>query len=288
MSASHDQPSREARYEIDVENAAEMARLIKQARLATEHFGLLPETLDLSGVQNILDIGCGPGEWVLSVARSYPWCQVTGIDLSQTMTDYASYTAQEQKIYNVQFLVGDARQPLAFPDASFDIVNARTVAGFLSTTTWPRLVQECSRLLRPGGAMCSTEGESLGITTSPSLTRFYSLIVRGARMAGQCFTAEGDQFGITAVQARLLRDAGFQHIQQQAFVINYSAGTPANPILYDDFRTLMKLVQPFLVRSGLTTQEEIDVLYARALAEIQDESFCAVTFAQRVWGMKLA
>src|SRR6266568_8588391 len=97
------------------------------------------------------NIGCGPGEWVLSMAQHFPASRVTGIDISELMITYASSCAKLQQRSNAQFQVMDARQPLAFPDASFDLIHARFITGFLSTTTWPQLIHECFRILRPGG-----------------------------------------------------------------------------------------------------------------------------------------
>lgn len=279
-------PEPSSGYQVDAENAAEMARLTRQARMLSAYLGLIPDTLNPRQAHAILDIGCGPGEWVLEIARRYPTSQVTGIDISERMTAYARYCAQEQYLSNARFQVMDARQPLAFPDASFDIVHARFITGFLSVTTWPLLLRECFRILRPGGCFSTTEFESLGITTSLSLTLYNSLIVQAGRKAGQCFAPAGDQYGVTAVQHRLLQEAGFQQIQQQAHVINYSASMPAHQAMYDNFSTFMKLIQPFLVRQGVTTQEEIEILYARALEEMEAETFCAVAFFQRAWGAK--
>jgi tRNA G46 methylase TrmB len=59
-------------YQLDAENAAEMARLTKQARMLSTMLGLLPETVDLTRSSLVLDLGCGPGEWVLEMARRSP------------------------------------------------------------------------------------------------------------------------------------------------------------------------------------------------------------------------
>lgn len=276
---------RESGYQVDAENAAEMARLMKQAQMLSKHLGLFPDFVDVAHA-SLLDIGCGPGEWVLEMARRYPASQITGIDISELMTAYARYSAQEQQLTNVQFQVMDARQPLAFPDASFDAIHARFITGFLSVATWPILLRECLRVLRPGGILCSTEFESLGITTSLSLTLYNRLIVQAGRRAGQCFTPDGDQYGITAVEHRLLLEAGFQRIGQQAFVINYSAGMPAHQAMYDNFTAFMKLIQPFLVRQGVTTPEEAEILYQRAVEEMQMDAFCAVAYFQCIWAEK--
>jgi ubiquinone/menaquinone biosynthesis C-methylase UbiE len=286
MSQQIDQPEPEETYPIDAENVAEMARLTKQAREATETLGLFPRQMQIPQQAAILDIGCGPGEWMLEVARQFPESQITGIDISKMMIAYAQHTAREQELHNVSFFVMDARQPLEFPDASFDIVHMRFFAGSLTTTLWPKVIAEGYRVLRPGGIFCNTEGESLGITTSPSLARCNSLQIQALRMAGQCFAPEGDHMGITAVQVRLLRDAGFQHIQEQAYAVDYSAGMPRHQGAYDDWRTVMKLMQPVLIRCGLATQAELDTLYERALSEMNEANFCAITYLHAVWGEK--
>src|SRR6266700_4058297 len=82
-------------YFIDAENAAEMARLVTLARLMTEDMGgIFPPDLDLSTVHQVLDIACGPGQWVLDVAASAPHIHVTGIDISQLMISYACSLAR--------------------------------------------------------------------------------------------------------------------------------------------------------------------------------------------------
>lgn len=279
-------PEPTSSYQVDAENIAEMARLVRQARMLSEQLGLFPMGLQLEQMHTILDIGCGPGEWALEIAQRFPELQLIGVDISERMIAYAQYCARDRGLSNVQFQVMDARQPLAFPDASFDMIHARFITGFLTTATWPILLRECFRLLRHGGTICDSEFEELGITTSAALAQYNHLLIESARRAGQCFAPVGDVYGITAVQARLLQEAGFQHICQQAHVMNYSAGMPAYIGMCDNFNTFLNLVQPFLVRSGIATQEDISALYARTMEEMQDDNFCAVAFFQSVWGSK--
>jgi ubiquinone/menaquinone biosynthesis C-methylase UbiE len=273
-------------YFADAENVAEMARLTKQGHLLTERMGLVPASVDLAGVQAVLDIGCGPGEWALEAAQENPGCQVTGIDISEVMTNYARAWAQHREISNARFHIMDARNPLDFPDASFDLIHGRLLFGFLTTETWPQLFQECYRLLRPGGACCSSEVDNMGIMTSPAMARYNTLFVEAMRNTGHCFAPEGSSVGITAMQAGLLQEAGFQHVEQQAYPVNYSAGTPAHEIIFDDTRTMLKLIQPFLVGQKLIAQAEIDFLYERVLFEMQQDTFCAVWYHHRAWGRK--
>ncbi|HZR43591.1 MAG TPA: methyltransferase domain-containing protein [Ktedonobacteraceae bacterium] len=283
-SDSSSEPS--SSYFADAEHVAEMARLTKQGHLLTERMGVMPASVDLTKVHTVLDIGCGPGEWALDVAQQHPDCQVIGIDISEVMTGSARAWAQHRQIANAHFRVMDARKPLDFPDASFDLIHGRLLFGFLTTETWPQLFQECYRLLQPGGICCSSEVDNMGVMTSAAMDRYNTLFVEAMRRTGHCFTSEGSYVGITAVQARLLQDAGFQNIEQQCYLVNYSAGMPAHDIIYDDTRTLLKGIQPFLVGQNLITQEEIDTLYERVLLEMQEDTFCAVWYHHRAWGRK--
>src|SRR5260370_21869077 len=128
--------------------------LIDKKTLLTEAMGGPPPEQSaqaLEHIHDVLDIGCGPGGWVHTVAQTYPQTQATGIDVSTTMITYAQAIAHVMRLGNAHFCVMDATRPLDFPDASFDLVNARLVSGFLLSEQWPLLLAECTRMLRPGG-----------------------------------------------------------------------------------------------------------------------------------------
>lgn len=90
--------SQSSSYFMEAENIAEMARLMKQARLFSATTGLLPPTVKLTGAATVLDVGSGPGEWAMAVAQQFPACSVTGIDTSQIMTHYATASARVQEL----------------------------------------------------------------------------------------------------------------------------------------------------------------------------------------------
>ena len=54
---------------------------------------------------HIVDLGCGPGDIPIRVARRHPICRVTGIDASQPMITYAEQAVQKAGCHDrVQFL----------------------------------------------------------------------------------------------------------------------------------------------------------------------------------------
>jgi ubiquinone/menaquinone biosynthesis C-methylase UbiE len=279
-----DQPQSESTYVIDAENAAEMARLMNQDRLFTKNMGgLFSEHFDLSNMHDILDIACGPGGWVLDVAHAYPKMNVVGIDISRLTIEYARAQAKVQWLNNASFRVMDATKPLDFPDNSFDMVNARLLAAFMRPAVWPHLVGECLRITRPGGIIRLTECE-MCITNSLEFEKLNGMSTRALQLAGQSFSPDGRNLGITPMLGRLLRDAGCIDIQKKAHVIDFSAGTEAHLSQYQNTMVFFKLLQPFLIKLGLITQEDMDRLYQGLLAEMMSDDFCGVWFYLSVWG----
>ncbi len=286
MPAFSNSPRRENTYIIDPENETEMARLMLHDRLLTKGMGgLFPERSDFSTIHKVLDIACGPGGWVLDVARTYPKIQVAGIDISQRMIDYAQAQAWVRGLPNASFRVMDATKPLDFPDDSFDLVNARFLFGFMLPASWPRLLQECQRILRPGRIVRLTEAE-WGFTNAPAFEKLCSLSSKALQQAGQSFSPTGQHTGITPMLKRLLRDARYQHIQHMAHMIEFSAGTEAYDGFYQNLMTGFKLLQPFLIKWGGTTQQEVEDLYQQTRVEMQSDDFCAIWFLLTVWGQR--
>ena len=62
-----------------------------------ENQGFVDQFLDLyDGLEgaHIIDVGCGPGDIPIRLARRHPTCRITGIDASQPMIDYAEQAVQ--------------------------------------------------------------------------------------------------------------------------------------------------------------------------------------------------
>ena len=287
MSLSDVPHQKDETYFADTENAAEMARLVRQARTLTRLLGsVFPQEIDITSIYSVLDVACGPGAWVLDVAQAYPHMQITGIDVSDLMINYASSMAAVEERQNVHFRVMNATHPLDFPDSSFDLVNARLIFGFMQPATWPKLLRECYRILRPGGIIVLAEGE-LPLTTSLAFERMSTLFAQALKKVSQSFSPDGEHIGITPVLSRLVRDAGFQQVQQSVQSFDMSAGTDLHrEYFYPNFVSAFKLDQPFLVRAGVTTQENVERIYSQMLEEICANNFGAISYGIIVLGKK--
>jgi ubiquinone/menaquinone biosynthesis C-methylase UbiE len=120
------------------------------ADLDQYHFEKLHHLLrlvDFNGYRGkrVLEVGCGAGTDLVRFARG--GAIVTGVDLS------SSGIALARKNFEQQGLSADLREAdgerLPFEDDSFDLVYAHGVIQYTPDTE--RIVEECRRVLKPGG-----------------------------------------------------------------------------------------------------------------------------------------
>jgi SAM-dependent methyltransferase len=273
-------------YVINSEQPAETARLIEQSKLFTRAMGgLFPDELDLSGTRRVLDLGCGPGQWADDVAFEYPEWQVVGVDINATMIGYAHAIARSQGRTNISFEIGDITRPLAFADASFELINARFIVGFQDTASWPVLLAECWRVLVPGGILLLSEGER-GIPSSPALQRVEGWLTRALAEQGRTFSVDGQTIGIVHMLGKLLEQAGFVGIEQRPFLLDASAGSPLYASSLREFEVTYALLQPYLTSSGAVDAATYDKAYHWMLAETHQQDFHCLAFGVSAWGHK--
>lgn len=270
----------ESTYVLDAENAAEMARLRKQHEMLTRDMGgLLSEQTDLSSFRDVLDIACGPGGWVLELAEA----QVTGVDTSRMMIDFARSLAVERGLNNAHFSMQNVLEPFHFPDASFDLVNARYLCGILTPRDWPRVVREMVRVTRPGGVVRLTEPE-MGITNNAAIEEFNYLVTQSMVRSGQSFSPDGRHIGITPMLSGMLRDAGLKDVRLRAHVSDTSYGAPDHADAVEDGVVFIKLLQPYLIKLGVVTQEVADKLYQQFLDASQSPELRSLCYFLTAWG----
>jgi ubiquinone/menaquinone biosynthesis C-methylase UbiE len=267
-------------YVINAEDPAEIARVLYQHRLVTDNMGgPFPGEIDNSTLQRVLEIGCGPGGWVVDVAFHHQKAEVVGIDISPGMIAYAESYAKGQGVDNTRFMVHDARQTLPFEDNSFDYVQCRFLIGSFNVDEWKRLVQECQRVLRPHGHICLTETDNIaGINNSDALKRMQELSVAVSRRARRAFFAEGSELGINPGLGRLLRQFGFLRVHQKAYVIDWSADAEAHESWSQNMILFANLGRGFLTKSGLISEEDYEQLYSQAVADMMSDDFQSITY----------
>lgn len=102
----------------------------------------------------VLDVGCGTGHFTRQIAQRVAPGIVTGIDNDPKVLELAENLAAEEGIANVRFVCAEAPQ-LPQSDNHSDLVFVRL---FLHHLRDPHpALEECLRVLRPGGRLAVNE-----------------------------------------------------------------------------------------------------------------------------------
>jgi ubiquinone/menaquinone biosynthesis C-methylase UbiE len=100
--------------------------------------------------KSVLDVGCGRGEFTLSVATVAT--KVRGVDFSRNAISWAIVNTSLQGVTNVELRLADAGR-IPYPDEAFDLVYSRRGPATYSLKT----TREGRRVLKQGGQLIQEE-----------------------------------------------------------------------------------------------------------------------------------
>ena len=145
----------------------------------------------------VLEIGCGTGNYIRSLAEVRSDLGYVGFDLSRNMLAEA-----RTRTTRVSFLTGDAARAFPFRDRAFALAFAVDVIQHI--TDLPRLFAESARVLGPGGhfAVVTDSEENM---RQRSLTRYFPEIL----------SIEQRRYPTLGLLHRLALEAGFRTSAEQ-------------------------------------------------------------------------
>ena len=164
-------------------------------------FARFAEAMD--GLEQHLDIGCGPGTFIGSLG---PGHSSTGVDIAQAQVDFARQThGGPGKAFEVV-----AAGPLPYDDERFDVVTIIELIEHLPPETNLALFQQALRVLKPGGRL---------LVSTPNYGGAWPMVEKAVNRLGE--TSYEDQH-ITHYSKRslrqLLQDAGASEIDVQSYM----------------------------------------------------------------------
>ena len=96
----------------------------------------------------ILDQSCGTGILTFKIARKYPACRITGVDVTKTYLSVARKKAEEGRYTNVTLISRRAEEVVL--DQSIDCITSSYLAKYAQL---PLLVSNARKMLRAGGIL---------------------------------------------------------------------------------------------------------------------------------------
>jgi ubiquinone/menaquinone biosynthesis C-methylase UbiE len=270
----------------DRSNEEELARLQLQDHLLTAAMGgVLAEQPDPARFERVLDVGCGPGGWLIETARTYQSLSLlVGIDISGKMLDAARERAKKEQVAErMEFHTMDALRMLEFPSGYFGLVNQRAGISWLRRWDWPKLLQEYRRVLCPGGVIRITEANGEIESHAPSLMRLWTLCGDALYQAGMTFTQRGKRLDEGLIH--MLEQQGMQDVQKRICELKYLPGTPDGQLFMEDVKRMFRTFKPFL-QKWIRLPDDYEEIYQQMLHELQQPDFVATGELVTVWGTK--
>ena len=226
--------------------------------------GKLYEAPIPSGIQNVLDVGCGTGLWAIEFGDQFPAADVLGVDINPIQPGFVPP--------NVHFEIDDVEED--FPEErSYDYVHCRYLA--YAIKDWRRLINQIYNSTKPGGMVEFVDYDleyrcDDGTLDNRVLKTWSEDLRRAGRMIGR-------ESSPGAKSKAWLQEAGFTNVVEKVYSL--PIGTwPADPKLKQiggwNSVMLSQGAEGFTLRLFIKvlgwSHEEVQVLLATVRRELMD------------------
>jgi SAM-dependent methyltransferase len=205
---------------------------------------------------DLLDVGCGPGNITIDLAKLVSPGRTVGIDAAATSVEAAQAAtqdaAQEPGVSEVEFRVADVYD-LPFDDASFDVVHAHQVLQHLSDPV--EALRQMRRVCRAAGVVAVRDGDYEAMTWYPEIRglsrwlEMYRAIARG----------NGGEPDAGRWLLRWAHEAAFSDVRPSASA--WCFATPADRVWWGHLwadRVTASALGDQAVEQGLVTRSDLD------------------------------
>jgi ubiquinone/menaquinone biosynthesis C-methylase UbiE len=267
-------------------NDTDYIRVDKQDAMLNPLLGLFPKGYVPDEGHSVLDVACGPGGWIRHASVAFPHTRFIGIDNNRPAIKRAREHTTTNNNKRVSFEIADIMQPFNCPPDTFDFVNLRFLFGVMPKNKWVDLLQECYRVLKPGGCIRMVECEYL-LIPSPADSK----ITQASEIALEMLWRYGKSFSryaiaITPMLPAFLQAAHFTRIQEQPYSLDWSYGKDLHRLVLEDYVVgLQELREALMQLKGLTAGE-FDSIPRGVKAEADQPGFQGRWPMTDVWAYK--
>jgi len=180
-----------------------------QKRLRDSYTNAIKEHRETHGsgdAAKILDVGCSVGMSTRFVSDAFPNADVVGLDLSPHMLAVASVSDRGRDGCERRTWVHGKGEDTKYPDETFDIVSLAFVIHECPESATAALMKEAHRVLKPGGTFVMTDNNPQSPVIQNLPPALFTLMKSTEPHSNEYYTIDVQQ---------MLRDAGFEHVQQK-------------------------------------------------------------------------
>lgn len=209
------------RFDVDVERFSNLdtgQKTTLDAQLSLELITEAAKRMVPKGKQ-LLDVGCGAGNYTLKMLSKLPQLECTLVDLSRPMLDRAEERIQETYDKKALAIQGDIRE-VDLPENHYCIILAGAVLHHLrDDTDWEATFTKLYRLLKPGGVLMISD---LIVQETEAMTQYtwerYGEYLEGLdgpefREKVMAYIEKEDTPRSMTYQLQLMKSVGFRSVE---------------------------------------------------------------------------
>ncbi|KAJ2956764.1 hypothetical protein NQZ79_g7436 [Umbelopsis isabellina] len=221
----------------------EKDRLHQQHFIVKEQLGgnlLCPETTVPLFDKGIwaLDVGCGPGSWVLDMATDFPSSEFEAFDMAETFPSAIHPP-------NTHFSIANLLEPFKF-EIEFNFVNMRFFALALRKNEWAIAYSNIYKALKQGGYFQHVETTAMPNTEDSEINEVFNALASLQRKKGQ-------EPLISKQLAGIAEEQGFEIVHHQVVTVEAGWGSRADQLMAETIGQGVLGTAPFLaVELGLS------------------------------------
>ncbi|HEU4340282.1 MAG TPA: methyltransferase [Candidatus Binatia bacterium] len=165
---------------------------------------IVANTIDWSGVTELLDVGSGPASFPIALCKRFPKLQATIFDLPGTVAIAERYVRKARMAERIRLVAGDFRtDPIP---GNYDVVFLSNIIHGEGEQENASLVHKLVANLKAGGRIVVKDHILEDSRTTPTVGAVFSLLMLLTTESGRCYS-------FTEVKGWMER-AGLSHVQQ--------------------------------------------------------------------------
>jgi len=147
---------------------------------------ILMKKIVFQGNEYLLDLGGGPGKYIISFCETYPDMQVTLFDQPDTIRVAQTNLSNNQHFKNMQFISGDILKDNL--GENYDVIFSSNVIHIFGPEDVQIIFDKCHRALKPGGRLLIKDFFLNDDYTGPEFSTLFSLHMLLSTDGGKCYS----------------------------------------------------------------------------------------------------